>query len=201
MNQKKNGQFDLSLKLYDIAGQYEKVLDILYKQLGRVLTVPSSEREKLLQLIGNLYKKYESQQNLNDLCAQILDLVHLASFFELYGAKQYSKALDTIKILGYLPFISNEVESKVNSFRFLNDACIKRNFSEILLATMTCLYQIYISYRQSLSTGMSQGEIMNNKNRIIEAARSLIMFSGNLIQFRMPGDVYSRLLAMEAEMT
>jgi len=75
-------------------------------------------------------------------------LLGLSDFFDLYRAGNFSKALEKIKELDMLPFQSQFLEEKVNSFKHYSDS-IRRNFADVLIATMDCLLRIYNAYRSS----------------------------------------------------
>jgi len=100
-----------------------------------------------------------------------------------------------IKSLNIIPFNTKELEDKVNNFKILSES-IRRNFAEILLATMTCLFKIYTSIKAEAAVDPSRVQFLE---RLKNEARALIMFSG-MIQFRMPGDTHSKLLRMEVYM-
>jgi hypothetical protein len=51
-----------------------------------------------------------------------------------------------------------EIEEKVNNFKKLNEN-VRRNFAEILLATMTCLYKLYSKLKAELVVDPSREQV------------------------------------------
>jgi len=180
-----SGQYEDAVKLYDSTSKYGKVLEILTKLLSEVLPrrrVEKSEREKLEDLALKIANRYcEPQVNApREIAGTFYLLLDLMTFFNYYHANQYSEALDTIQKLKLLPFNQSEVEVKSRKFNEYPEE-IRRNISDILLATMNMLYT---TYKEQPSIEIRQ------------KAKALITFSG-MIQYRMPSDAIARLIELE----
>lgn len=179
------GQYEDAVKLYDSTSKYGKVLEILIKLLSEVLPgrkSDKSERDKLENLalkIANRYCEPEVDAP-RDIAGTFYLLLDLMTFFNYYHSNQYSEALDTIQKLKLLPFSQGEVEVKAREFNKYPEE-IRRNISDILLATMNMLYT---SYREQPNPEIRQ------------KAKALISFSG-MIQYRMPCDAITRLIELE----
>lgn len=176
------GQYEDAVKLYDSISRYGKVLEILIKLLSEVLPKRKAERDKLENLALKIANRY-CEPSINaprEVAGTFYLLLDLMTFFNYYHANQYSEALDTIQKLKLLPFTSAEVEKKAQNFNNYPEE-IRRNISEILLATMNMLF---IIYKDQPSQDIKQ------------KAQALITFSG-MIQYRMPCDTIARLIELE----
>ncbi len=148
-----NGRYEDAIRLYDLSKNYDKVLDILNNQLGRVLTVRGAERDRLVALASFMYQKYRQQVNVKDRALMVTfeQLLSLISFFDLYHSGRFTEALQLIESLEIIPF-DNRTEKKAESFKLL-DHSIKRNFADILLASMDLLYKLYGNIKSTLTLG------------------------------------------------
>lgn len=179
------GLYDDAVKLYDSTSRYGKVLEILTKLLSEVLpgrSTEKSEREKLENLALKIANRYcEPEINApREIAGKFYLLLDLMTFFNYYHSNQYGEALDIIQKLKLLPFTLSEVEVKAREFNKYPEE-IRRNISEILLATMNMLYT---TYKEQPSVDIRQ------------KAKALITFSG-MIQYRMPCDAVARLIELE----
>ena len=102
----------------------------------------------------------------------------LARFFELYQSDppQIVEAFRLLtQDLNLVPIRQEDLQTKVQEFNILED-CVKRNFSDILLAAMRLLFAMY------------QDRNYSSEQRLIKiAARILNTYSG-MIPFQMPGN-------------
>ena len=180
-----SGQYEDAVKLYDSTSKYGKVLEILTKLLSEVLPgrkSDKSERGKLENLALKIANRYcEPEINApREIAGTFYLLLDLMTFFNYYHSNQYAEALDTIHKLKLLPFNQSEVEVKSREFnKYPED--IRRNISDILLATMNMLHT---TYKEQPSLEIRQ------------KAKALITFSG-MIQYRMPCDAIARLIELE----
>lgn len=180
-----HGQYEDAVKLYDSTSRYGKVLEILIKLLSEVLPgrkSDKSERDKLENLALKIANRYcEPEINApRDVAGTFYLLLDLMTFFNYYHSNQYNEALDTIHKLKLLPFTLSEVEVKARDFNKYPEE-IRRNISDILLASMNMLY---VTYKEQPSLDIKQ------------KAKALITFSG-MIQYRMPCDAIARLIELE----
>ena len=202
------GKYEDAVLLFEIAKNYTKVLNLLITQLGRTVTQRTSERDRLVTIALSIYQK---QQQHNILTTQIRDrnlnitfeqLLALVSFFDLYTSGRYIDALNYIDNLDLLPFDIKTMDKNVETFKLL-DQSIKRNISDILVAVMDILYKIYGNLKTSSSTNFNNKDIGGKEQKLQEIrmkARCLVMFSG-MIQFKISGDVTSKLVRTECLMT
>jgi len=97
--------------------------------------------------------------------------------------------------LRLLPFSPAEIQDSLKRFEELDES-VQRNFGLILLATMTSLAKVSETYRAvpQLNTP-GKGTIIQQR----EQAKALITFAGKN-QYRLPQDIYSKLLRLEVLM-
>jgi nuclear pore complex protein Nup93 len=201
------GKYEDAMSLFDAAMYYDKVVELITKQLSRILTGNGPERQRLIEYAAARYEKYDrdpSRGPLQELrgdkawavsLASFRMLLQLCDFIDLYHSAKYHEALDTIANLGLLPFENAAIETCTANFKNVSDP-VRRNFAEILLAAMTCLYRMFIQIKDEGLNAEREAFLRSLKLR----AKALVTFTG-LINFRMPADTQSRLVRMEASMT
>ncbi|KXJ26896.1 nuclear pore complex protein Nup93 [Exaiptasia diaphana] len=202
------GLFEESIKLYDLAKNNEKAIEILNKLLSQVVSTSGgnqSPRDRLQNLAVTIADRYRllghnaSQSRISTFFL----LLDLMQFFDLYHANQLDTALDVMQKLKLVPFSSETVEERVAAFRQYNDE-IRRCLPDVLLASMNILFA---KYKTTKSTGQSplidrrrdDGGQERFREILRRQARALITFAG-LIPYRMPGDTNARLVQMEVLM-
>lgn len=178
------GQFLEAVKLYDSVSNYEKVMQLLIMLLSDVLTGVNTDpdRSKLEDLALKVANRYcTSQVNVpNEVAGTYYLLIDLMTFFNYYHSKHYNEALDTIYKLKILPSSQSEVEAKSRSFKRYAEE-IRRNISDILMATMQILYA---TYKEQPSKDIQ------------DKAKALIIFSG-LIEYRLPSETIAKIIELE----
>ncbi|XP_054164411.1 nuclear pore complex protein Nup93-like [Oppia nitens] len=204
------GAFEDAVKLYDLNGKHNKVLQLLNKLLSPLIAerkVVDSKRTRLETLALKLAERYCSKENnaSPEVAQTFYLLIDLMTFFDYYHNQQYNDALDTIIKLKILPFESSDIEMKVNQFSRYSEE-VRRNIADILLATMNILYPKYKELKSSTPRTVNRfgiiGEIDNKEQlctEIRQKARALITYAG-MIPYRMPGDSNARLVQLEVLM-
>ncbi|XP_040266139.1 nuclear pore complex protein Nup93 [Bufo bufo] len=199
------GLFEEAAKLYDLAKNPDKVLELTNKLLSPVISQissPQSNKERLKHMALSIAERYRSQgvtaeKSVNSTFYLLLDLM---TFFDNYHAGHVDVAFDIVDRLKIVPLSQDTVEERVAAFRNFNDE-IRHNLSEVLLATMNILY---IKYKRLKSSGPStlgkpQRGLEDKDSVLRSQARALITFAG-MIPFRMSGDTNARLVQMEVLM-
>ncbi|KAK2560702.1 Nuclear pore complex protein Nup93 [Acropora cervicornis] len=247
------GLSEEAVKLFDLAKNHEKALEILNKLLSQVISASSglqSPRDRLHAMAFDLAQRvfeFSTDQHyhltLKMASAQVVEtsvtnnspsqdsyhpddlfqsryralghnasqsrintffvLLDLMQFFNLYHAGELDTALDVMRKLKLIPLKNDMVEERVASFRQYNDE-IRRNFPDVLLATMNILYK---NYRKTRGSGLSplvesqrdDGGQEKYREILRHQARALITFAG-LIPYRLPGDTNARLVQLEVLM-
>ncbi|XP_054706353.1 nuclear pore complex protein Nup93-like [Uloborus diversus] len=201
------GLYEDAIKLYDLAKKHDKVFEILNKLLSQVIpqtNVPGSNRQRLENLSLLIAERYKLQGHSAspEIANTFFLLLDLMMFFNFYHQNQHIDALDTIKGLKLIPFDIQEVEQKVTAFSTYPEE-VRRNFPDVLLATMNILYSEYKKTKQSVN--QEQRFINENASQekfisyLRNQASALITFAG-MIPYRMPGDTNARLVQIEVLM-
>ncbi|XP_071957772.1 nuclear pore complex protein Nup93-like [Antedon mediterranea] len=205
------GLFEDAVKLYDLAENSEKVLELMNKLLSPLVASPStmhSNRDRLHNLAISIAQRYTKQclsgtRTTTDTFYLLLDLF---TFFDIYYAKDIDRALTTIEKLKLVALTPESVDDRVAEFKQYKDE-IRRSMPDVLIATMNILYTKYKTNRNKPSysprsmtpqRGMDVG-----KDSYLEylrrQAKSLITFAG-MLPYRMPGDINARLVQLEVLM-
>jgi len=193
-----HGKFEDAIRLFELAKNFDEVLEILNNLLSQTMTIRNAEREKWVKYAHDLFQKdrqfdllrtVRNEERLHTFRVQS----HLIYFFDLYTYGRYEQALKFLDDhLGIIPTEVILIESRVEAFKSL-DHCIKRNFADLLLATMDILYRIYTQLKSNPnSDGGRELRIRELKNR----AKVLVTFSG-MLPFRLPGDTNAQLIKLE----
>ncbi|KAK2144899.1 hypothetical protein LSH36_721g01052 [Paralvinella palmiformis] len=203
------GLLEDAVRLYDLAQNTEKVLELMNKLLTQVLSqppAPQSNKDRLKQLALAIAQRYRElgQEGSRHTTSTFHLLLDLMTFFDLYHTNKYEQACSVIQELNLLPFKVEDVEQKVNAFRSYSDE-IRRSLPDILLATMTILYT---QYRNTKTAGSPLVGILGKVqgggkqtyiNYLRSQAQALIKFAG-MLPYRMPGDTNARLVQIEVLM-
>ncbi|KAG9475142.1 hypothetical protein GDO78_003548 [Eleutherodactylus coqui] len=199
------GLFEEAAKLYDLAKNPDKVLELTNKLLGPIISQissPDSNKERLKNMALSIAERYRSQgvsaeKAINSTFYLLLDLM---TFFDNYHGGHVDLAFDIIEKLKIVPLSQDTVEERVAAFRNFRDE-IRHNLSEVLLATMNILYTKYKRLKSSGPSSLGRPQLgVEDKDSVLRSqARALITFAG-MIPFRMSGDTNARLVQMEVLM-
>uniref|UniRef100_A0A8C2SY49 Nuclear pore complex protein Nup93 n=1 Tax=Coturnix japonica TaxID=93934 RepID=A0A8C2SY49_COTJA len=141
------GLFEEAAKLYDLAKNPDKVLELMNKLLSPVvpqISAPQSNKERLKNMAHSIAERYKAQgisakKSIDSTFYLLLDLI---TFFDEYHAGHIDRAFDIIERLKLVPLSQDCVEERVAAFRNFSDE-IRHNLSEVLLATMNILFTQY----------------------------------------------------------
>ncbi|XP_043937349.1 nuclear pore complex protein Nup93 isoform X2 [Protopterus annectens] len=171
------GLFEEAVKLYDLAKNSDKVLELMNRLLCPVVSqvnAPQSNKERLRNMALSIAERYRSQgisveKSIDSTFYLLLDLI---TFFDEYHAGNVDRAFD-----------------------------IRHNLSEVLLATMNILFAQYKRLKSTnTSTPARQQHALEDRGTQLRAqARALITFAG-MIPYRTSGDTNARLVQMEVLM-
>ena len=187
-----------AVKLYDLAEEYDRVLDTLCAELSQLVTVPGEELQRVARLaavIDEAYRANGCMALVHDagLKATFAMLLRLVEFFSVHSQGRFEEALAVLDQTGLLPTSgdASEIERKVEAFKRLEEG-VRRNTGAVLLAAMTALYRLYEEGKASAG-----GESLA---RLAARGRALITFS-SMIEYRLPADVNSRLVRLSVFMS
>ncbi|XP_050778726.1 nuclear pore complex protein Nup93 isoform X2 [Gopherus flavomarginatus] len=199
------GLFEEAAKLYDLAKNPDKVLELMNKLLSPVvpqISTPQSNKERLKNMAHSIAERYKAQgistkKSIDSTFYLLLDLI---TFFDEYHAGHIDRAFDIIEHLKLVPLSQDCVEERVAAFRNFSDE-IRHNLSEVLLATMNILFTQYKRMKgTSPATPARPQRVMEDRDSQLRSqARALITFAG-MIPYRTSGDTNARLVQMEVLM-
>ncbi|PWZ03679.1 NIC-domain-containing protein [Testicularia cyperi] len=202
-----------AILLYNLAGQHDTVVAVLNKELGARLTEPTSASEwkasglssgasfsaagDLVTLATAILDTYEKQFAYSgrhrDTCRRLLELKKAVG---LHTDGQHLQALQAIEALRILPLDAESrrdivaITKKAEEFKEV-DENIARNFSEIVLMTMTILYKLHQELKESIHRS-GTGAMEEYRAQ----ARALMMWAG-MLRFRMSSETYSQLTRLD----
>ncbi|XP_055992174.1 nuclear pore complex protein Nup93 [Sorex fumeus] len=199
------GLFEEATKLYDLAKNADKVLELMNKLLSPVvpqISAPQSNKERLKNMALAIAERYRAQgisanKFVDSTFYLLLDLI---TFFDEYHSGHIDRAFDIIDRLKLVPLNQESVEERVAAFRNFSDE-IRHNLSEVLLATMNILFTQFkrLKGTSPSSTSRPQRVMEDRDSQLRSQARALITFAG-MIPYRTSGDTNARLVQMEVLM-
>uniref|UniRef100_A0A673MAM9 Nuclear pore complex protein Nup93 n=1 Tax=Sinocyclocheilus rhinocerous TaxID=307959 RepID=A0A673MAM9_9TELE len=141
------GLFEEAVKLYELAKNADKVLELMNKLLSPVIaqvSEPQSNKERLKNMAVAIAERYRTngiagEKSVDSTFYLLLDLM---TFFDEYHAGHIDRSYDVIERLKLVPLSQDSVEERVAAFRNFSDE-IRHNLSEVLLATMNILFTQY----------------------------------------------------------
>ncbi|KAF3817820.1 hypothetical protein GH733_013107 [Mirounga leonina] len=199
------GLFEEAAKLYDLAKNADKVLELMNKLLSPVvpqISAPQSNKERLKNMALSVAERYRAQgisanKFVDSTFYLLLDLI---TFFDEYHSGHIDRAFDIIDRLKLVPLNQESVEERVAAFRNFSDE-IRHNLSEVLLATMNILFTQFKRLKGTSPSSASRPQrvIEDRDSQLRSQARALITFAG-MIPYRTSGDTNARLVQMEVLM-
>lgn len=199
-----------AVRLYDLAQDCDRVLEILSQELSRVVSLPCtphSDKERVGLLAVEIAQRYKTQAALTERkrTRTLFLLMDVMQFFDLYHDGKLDIAIDIMKRLKFLPLSNEPIENCIKQFQSLTDE-IRTCYAAILLATMSILHSQYrdISARvqasyMSRTPYNDDGGAEKAKTELRSSAKALITFAG-MLPLHLPGDTYARLVQMEVLM-
>ncbi|XP_074067371.1 nuclear pore complex protein Nup93 isoform X3 [Macrotis lagotis] len=171
------GLFEEAAKLYDLAKNADKVLELMNKLLSPVvpqISTPQSNKERLKNMALSIAERYRAQgisanKFVDSTFYLLLDLI---TFFDEYHCGHIDRAFD-----------------------------VRHNLSEVLLATMNILFTQFkrLKGTSPSSSSRPQRAMEDRDSQLRSQARALITFAG-MIPYRTSGDTNARLVQMEVLM-
>ncbi|KAG2470057.1 NUP93 protein, partial [Polypterus senegalus] len=118
------GIFEEAVKLYDLAKNPDKVLELMNKLLSPVISqvsAPQSNKERLKNMalaIAERSQSISAESSINSTFYLLLDLI---TFFDEYHAGHIDRSYDVIERLKLVPLSQDSVEERVNAFKNFSD--------------------------------------------------------------------------------
>uniref|UniRef100_A0A674ANC9 Nuclear pore complex protein Nup93 n=1 Tax=Salmo trutta TaxID=8032 RepID=A0A674ANC9_SALTR len=141
------GLFEEAVKLYELAKNPDKVLELMNRLLSPVIAQvgsTQSNKERLKNTAVAIAERYRTQgvageKSVDSTFYLLLDLM---TFFDEYHVGHIDQAYDVMERLKLVPLSQDSVEERVAAFRNFSDE-VRHNLSEVLLATMNILFMQY----------------------------------------------------------
>ncbi|KAI8883137.1 NIC-domain-containing protein [Backusella circina FSU 941] len=199
------GRCEDAVYTYALSQDYNKVFDVLIKQLSDALQTPQSTRETnptlsklsnndIIHFSNSIINSYSSLMSMIDANKQttVHILVELVKFRVLYESMEYRQALQVVTGTGVFPLGDHGTQQTVDRCVGLNEG-ILRNLPELLLNVMDTLYKLWVEFSKHPS--------MNNTtlSDIETSVRNILVFVG-IIPFSMPMEIVQRLNQVEMQM-
>uniref|UniRef100_A0A8C4NAP7 Nuclear pore complex protein Nup93 n=1 Tax=Eptatretus burgeri TaxID=7764 RepID=A0A8C4NAP7_EPTBU len=198
------GLFEEAVKLYDLAGNVDKVLELMSRLLSPLVAAPGaphSNRDRLKTAALEIADRYRTLHVGTDkaLSTTFYLLLDLITFFDEYHAGQVDRAIDIMDKLKLLPLSLEMVDERAAAFRNLLDE-VRKNLPEVLLATMNILLTKFRRTRAAGGAGPGRPTTGAEDLELLRSqARALLTFAG-IVSYRLVGDTNARLVQMDALM-
>ncbi|KAJ3383827.1 hypothetical protein HDU92_003919 [Lobulomyces angularis] len=200
------GNYDDTIVLYDLAGEYDEVFSILNKRLGEKISqrtyvgplqpAPVSfklQDQKISLIATEILDKYENHaQIFNKVKRSKLDgckiLISLMEFFNLIDQKKYKESITITDTLKIFPTIE---DPKLAKKKALDLEILDENVLKVLDGVL--IFLMY-SYRQ-LNNSFKRFGNFEELHEINTRMKALILFCSN-VRYKLPQDVYGQLVKL-----
>jgi nuclear pore complex protein Nup93 len=205
-----------AILLYNIAEEYDRVLDVINRQMGLTLIEPTSNATTAIGTANGADASLTSLQDTADLARAILDsyerqshilrslsrnrietcriLLSLKQSFTLFGRGEYEQALNLADSLDLIPLRGDVVTitRKAEAFKDVDDT-IARNLSEILLMLMNAISKIYQACKSSAYGDSGRQQRLSEYRG---KARALMLFAG-MLRLRIEPSTFAQLTRLD----
>ena len=192
------GKTEQAVRLFDLAGETEAALQLVVRQLSKMLAAHVHERQSIVKVARDMQKRltpsHFSGLQTSSLLVAFDQLLNLDVFFSLVASAKFSEALNHMAALHLIPFDHSQIQPCTATFHRLHET-VKRLFPEILSTTMQLLSHQHAQLTHLPQGGFDNGRIERDQN-IRLAAKAIVTFSGT-IQYQIPKDLTAQLLSSE----
>ena len=213
----RNGNFKDSVRLYNLAGEYETVVKILSQRLGEALglrkysgeggdenVLEKEPRENIIQLAEDVVSFYNQYQHIYSKIPPaslktITTILGLLKFMELYQGQHFEQALLLLDTFNLIPTSDTDIpliRSMAEDFKLLDES-IRRNFGDILVAAMTATFRLWEATR---GARFSDSGRISKLEELQKRGRAIMVYAGQL-RYRFSAEVYSVLNRLDVYMS
>lgn len=199
---------EVSAKLYELVGQYDKVLELANIMLSRIIQPDTfssfdktpSMKNKVIEFIEVLSQRLGGIE-LNASEETIFTFHMLKSvfvFFEHYNNQKYTLAFDVLQNIGLIPLSVNQVEERLGAFKKY-DELILRIVPGVMTAAMNMLYSQYSDLKQEEEANKNARNPEHRQAQleyIRERAKAITSFTGR-VPFQINSEVINHLVQTE----
>ncbi|XP_017083407.1 nuclear pore complex protein Nup93-1 [Drosophila eugracilis] len=193
------GNFEISARLYEMAGQYDLALKhicILLAQVVQLPTLGGSLRDRLgteAQRFSNLLDSDNIEVEPKMKSSFIL-LQDLLIFFNFYHEGKFNAALDQLRKTRLMPNTSNDVDACLANVKRLSGEVIKV-LPEVFVAAMDIAQRQYRQLKSGMGGSLEQSQMQELRQR----AKALSNMAATM-PYRLPYDTNRRLIQLELVM-
>lgn len=202
-----------AILLYNIAEEFDRVLDVVNRQLGISLIEPATrvsnetiapgssltKIDDIAQLAKAILQSYEKQNHILRLISRekrqtCQSLLTLKECFDLFSRNELERSLSTMESLDLIPLHGDMVTitRKAESFKDIDEG-ISKNLSEILLLVMNCISKLYQTLKSSpFGDSNRQQRLADYRSK----ARALMLFAG-MLRLRIEPSTFAQLTRMD----
>eukprot|EP00026_Physarum_polycephalum_P002489 Phypoly_transcript_02496.p1 GENE.Phypoly_transcript_02496~~Phypoly_transcript_02496.p1 ORF type:complete len:852 (+),score=162.10 Phypoly_transcript_02496:253-2556(+) len=194
------GKIEQAVRLYDLAGETEAALQLVIRQLSKMLAVHVHDRQSIVKVAREMQKRLTPTQftglQASSLLVAFDQLLNLDIFFSLVASTKFSEALNHMAALHLIPFNPSQIQPCTATFHHLHET-VKRLFPEILSTTMQLLTHLHTQLTHFVQGGgiLDNSRVERDQN-IRLAAKAIVTFCGT-IQYQIPKDLTAQLLSSE----
>jgi len=193
------GNFEISARLYEMAGKYNLALKhicILLAQVVQLPTLGGSLRERLGQEAQRFSQllasdSIEVEPKMKSSFALLQDLL---IFFNFYHEGKFNAALEQLRQTQLMPNTTDDVEMCLANVKRLSGEVIKV-LPDVIVAAMDIAQRQY----KQLNTGMAGSLAQSQMQQIRERAKALSNMAATM-PYRLPYDTNRRLIQLELVM-
>lgn len=198
---------EVSAKLYELVGQYDKVLELANKMLSRVIQPyiyssldKTDMKNKVFDYAEDLSQRLDGVE-INAPEETIFTFNMLKSvfvFFEHYNNHKYTLAFDVLQTIGLIPLAVNQVEERLSVFKKY-DELILRIIPGVMTATMNMLYTQYNEIKKEEESSKNARDVEQRQAQleyIQDRARAITSFTGR-VPFQINSEVINHLVQTE----
>ena len=191
----KRGCWQEAVTLYELAHNYDKVLEILNEELSRKLMPNDKAHDHIHEIATGVETRL--QHSNSNLRKQFLLLLDLYQFHKLYhsGTDKLEEALDVISRLQIIPLQQDAINHRVQSFKSFSDE-LRRCIPDILIMVMSILNKLFKNTSKSNNSYSGQNK---PAQKIRDQAKVVMRFAG-MLPYSMPGDTHAQLSMLDAPM-
>lgn len=198
----------VSAKLYELVGQYDKVLEVANILLSRVIqpnTFPSLDKNSDMKVKVFDYTKDLSERLAGveiDASEEVIFTFNMLKsifvFFQHYGNHKYLLAFDVLQTIGLIPLSVDQVELRLAAFKKY-DELILNIMPTVMTAAMNMLYSQYRELKKEEESNKNSWDPEQRQKQlehIRERARALTSFTGR-VPFQINSEVINHLVQTE----
>jgi nuclear pore complex protein Nup93 len=195
------GRFREALQLYNLSGQYEKVVELLCTRLGRLFAAPyvALECDEWRRTADSVLNYYSAQSHISTILSSAARntchmLIQLLSVRKAFEDMQWSYALDLLLNIRLIPLEGDvaEVSTAADRVKDMSDT-VALILPDLLLITMTVVVRRAMELRSFI--GVDAGRVQQFE-LLRRMGRNLMTFVG-MLGLRIPQETCAQLTKME----